>query len=182
MRLKALALGILVAFAAAMSLTACSLVDDSDSGDAGDAKVIGVALSTQVNAQGQPVNPRNFFSPTDNEIRATVALQGVKAGQTVEGRWYQLGTADAGPDGQEVSTSDFKLESDSIQENTAVVSFFLRSPQGFPEDSWVMRVFVDGEQLRTAGFIITRAAQTGQGTSPAPSTSPTAAPTATRTP
>lgn len=175
MRLRRIALGLTVALTLALGVSACSLVGDDNGGGsgAGGARVIGIALSTQVNDQGQPINARNFFSPSDNEIRATVALDGVSAGQRVEGRWFQLGTANAGANGQEVSKSEFRLEANSIQNGQAVVSFFLRSPQGFPEDSWLLRVYVDGEQVRTAGFIITRAAQTGPAS---PTTSPTRAP------
>lgn len=180
MRLKSLALSLTLLTTLTLGLTACSLVEsDGNSGDAGDAKVAGLALSTQVNAEGQPVNARNFFAPTDTEIRATVVMDGVEAGQNVEGRWYQLGTADAGADGQEISKSDFDLDAGSIQNGQTVVTFFLRSSQGFPEDSWLLRVFVDGEQIRTSGFIITRAAQAPSAppaSNPSPSSSPTRTP------
>ncbi len=185
MRFTRLVLGVMTALALTLTASACGLVGDDDDGNgAAGAKVAGVALSTQVNDQGQPVNARNFFAPSDAEIRATVALQGVTSGQRVEGRWFQLGTANAGAEGQEVSKSEFRLEEGAIQSGQAVVTFFLRSPQGFPEDSWLVRVYVDGELIRTSGFIITRAAQTTnqQPTTTQPTTVPAPAPTATRTP
>lgn len=183
MRFTRLVLGLTTAVTLALSLSACGLVGDDDNGDgAGNAKVAGIALSTQVDQQGAPVNARNFFAPADNEIRATVALQGVTAGQRVEGRWFQLGTANAGADGQEVSKSEFRLEEGSVQNGQSIVTFFLRSPQGFPEDSWLVRVYVDGELIRTSGFIITRAAQNATQQPAAQPTSVPPAPTATRTP
>jgi nucleoid-associated protein YgaU len=94
---------------------------------------------------------------------------------SLTGRWFQLGTPDAGAEGQEVNSSDVKIEQVNEQKQTPV-SFVLNSgasPTGFPEDTWILRIYEGDTLIKTSGFIVTRAAQTSAPTGSTGSTAPT---------
>jgi len=138
---------------------ACGLIGNDDGGSGG-ATVRAVVFSSESNAQGQPVNPRAFFAPNTPQITATVLLENVKQGMRITGAWYQLGTANAGAEGARINASDVTLSSEQTSTGQTTVTFQQRSGgSGFPEDTWLLRIYVNGDLVRTSGFIITRAAQ-----------------------
>jgi len=87
----------------------------------------------------------------------------------VTGTWYQLGTANAGAEGAEVSSSDVTLTPDQVNaEGASRVAFSLGTsgPQ-LPSDAWLLRIYVNGELVKTSGFVIGGSGAAGA-TTPAP--------------
>jgi hypothetical protein len=164
-------------------------IDDDDDGS-GSADVSGIVVSSvlfsnEVDSNGQPVNPKLSIPSGSRAVRASVRLQGVSAGMTVEGRWFQLGPAQGGAEGAEISTSNVVLDSDSVNANGASrVSFSLgTNGPALPDDSWLLRVYVDGKLVKTAGFVVGTTVNVGQGGNPGGSTTPgTTPPAPTATP
>ena len=111
-----------------------------------------VVFSTDVG----PTATRNVVSSTASEIRVQIGLEGVQPGMIVTARWYQLGVADVPPEGQEISSGQVALTAESISsEGESIASFLLSSgPSGFPRDSWLLRIYVDDELVRTAGLVV----------------------------
>lgn len=166
-----LAIGTLVvAFAAA-----CSLIDDDDepgSGNAGGARATGVVFRTDLGT----LATRNLVPSTAREITVEIRLEGVSAGQRVTARWYQLGVADAGSEGKEISSRDVTLQAGDINEGMTFANFSISS-QRFPEDAWLVRFYVNNALVRTSAFVITSAA--GAIGAPANNAQPNAAATPT---
>jgi LysM repeat protein len=161
----------------ALLASACSLFEGDEEGDAGSARVRGIALTSDLDANGNPINPRIVFAPTVREIRATVAMQGVAPGMRIRGTWFQLGPASAGSEGAEVDSGEVLLTDESVQDDgQSQITFILASGSaGFPEDAWLLRIYTNGELVRTAGFVVARTAgATGGTTTPAPSPTPVA--------
>jgi hypothetical protein len=162
--------------AAVVSLSAaCSLLEDESSGNAGavEARVL---FSTEVGSDGVPVNPRNLFAPNAREIRATVLLEGVEVGMKVTTNWYQLGTgAAAGKEGQLINGSDVVLDAKSVVGGNRASITSSQRASNFPEDVWLLRVFIDGHLVKTAGFVVNRSAGASAAPSaPAPTPTPVA--------
>lgn len=159
---------------AALFAGGCSLFeDDGGSGDAGSVKAL-VLFSSEVGPDGAPINPRNLFPPNVREIRATVVLEDAAVDMKVTGNWYQLGTANAGSEGQRISGSDIVLDSATVQEGRASLSFALRpGASGLPEDTWLLRVFVNDDLVKTAGFVVNRTAGATAPAQGAPAPTPT---------
>ena len=189
--------GLSFVMAAAVMSIACGLFGGGeDTGNAAAAAVRSIALSSEVDREGQPVNARLLFAPNVPEIRAIVTLTGAEPGMKVTGRFYLLGPANAGAEGQEYSSSEVTLDSQTAQNGNARVSFVQRSgAQGLPEDAWLLRVFINGELVRTSAFVVSRSAPGGANpaaagpqptaapaSSPTPVTQPTVRPTAVTTP
>jgi LysM repeat protein len=151
-------LAVITMLSLAMLVSACGLIG-KDKGNADGASVRGVVFSAGTNAQGQAVTS-SYFAPNTPQITATVVMENAKPGMKVKAAWYQLGVANAGPDGAKINESEVTLTSDVIQDGRATPSFIQRQGgSGFPEDTWLLRVYVNDELVRTSGFIITRAAQ-----------------------
>jgi LysM repeat protein len=164
---------------------ACSLAggDDDQAGVTG--VTAAVRFSTEVGPDGVPVNPRNLFPANVREITATVLLEGVEPGMAVEGVWYQLGTANAGREGQEIRRgSPVILDEATAANGRAAITLTLSSGSGVPEDTWLLRIFVDDSLVKTAGFVVNRGASavaapspTSASAPPPASSSPAAGPT-----
>ena len=150
----------------AILLTACSLTDGGDedaSGDASGVRVRRVILETDLG----PLTVRNIVPSSARQITPRVELEGVEPGMVVSVRWYQLGVRDVGPEGAEIEagTSEVILTAAAInvdvenpQGETFVTFTSLTSgPSGFPEDAWLLRVFVNGQLVSTVAFIVTSA-------------------------
>jgi LysM repeat protein len=167
-RWSRLALVALLVIGFSLLATACGLIGDDDSGPQG-ATVGAIVFSSDTNAQGQQINFRNFFAPNDGEIVAVVSLADAKAGTKITGRWFTLGFGETPPDGLEINHSDVVLKPEQITaEGRSAVTFTQRAGgSGFPEIPWVLRIYVDDQLARTAGFIVTRAV-TGATAAPTP--------------
>jgi hypothetical protein len=138
--------------------------DDSsnDNADTSGVTVAGVAISNEIDSNGLPVNPRLALPAGTRAVRATVRLTGATAGMKITGTWFQLGTARAGAEGSEVSSSDVTLTEDQVNsEGASRVSFSLgTSGPSLPADAWLLRVYVNGELIKTSGFVIGGTAST----------------------
>ena len=174
-----LALGVIAAFfATACSLTGGNDEDTSGEGDASSVRVRRVILETDLG----PLAVRNIVPTSSRLINPRVELEGVEPGMIVLVRWYQLGVRDVGPEGTEieVGASEVMLTADKInvdvenpQGETFITFTSLTSgPSGFPEDAWLLRIFVNGELVRTVGFVVTSALDAAV----SPPTQPTAVP------
>jgi LysM repeat protein len=161
--------------AAATLLVSCSLIEGDEG--AGNARVTGVLMSSQIGSDGQLVNPTNLFAPGTREVRASVAMEGVETGMKVTGKWYQLGTVNAGAEGFEASGSDITLDASTILEGGRARVFFTLSIGGqglSAETPWLLRVFVNDDLVNTSGFVVTSRLATGgpQGGNPPASPTP----------
>ena len=177
-----------VALAALLAFFAsgCGLLSDSnDDGGGGNSgvTVIQAALGNAINEEQQLTGlVARAFPAETNHIYAVVLLQGVGVGAEVTGRWYQLSVQDAPPEGAFVSEAGVTLVEDNISEGVARVALDLGANAGvLPAGDWVLRVSVDGEFIRTMGFVITPQiaigqAPSGQQPSPTAEAQPTVAP------
>lgn len=165
LRLPKLAALAVLSIALVTLATACDLVSsDDDGGNSGARVPILIFCDTPADRPCQVTTPlRNYFAPNSAQIQANVLVQNATAGLKLTGRWYQLGTPDAGSAGQEVNSSDVTINGDQINDKAETqVQFFLRSGtsgSGFPEDSWLLRIYEGDTLLKTSSFIVTRAAQ-----------------------
>ncbi len=77
-------------------------------------------------------------------------------GNQVTGRWFQLSTQDVPPAGAFVSEAGVTLSQDNLtQEGMARVSLDLFSnADALPLGDWVVRIYVNGEFVRTMAFVI----------------------------
>jgi LysM repeat protein len=155
---KLLPLAALLVAAVSLLTISCGLVGGDDG--ASGATVRNVLLTTeQVGPDGAPLGPRNLFPPSAREIRATVIIDGAKPGMKVTGRWYQLGTSQSGTEGSQINSSDVVLDATTAQNNAARVTFIQRpGSSGFPEDNWLLRIYINDELAKTSGFAVTRLA------------------------
>lgn len=181
MRLIRLALFSGVALAASLLVLSCGVFgDDEEGGTASSVKVLSVQMSNLVGADGELINPSNTFAPGTRQIRASVRLEGVRSGQRIVGKWYQLGVANSPADGAEASSSETVLAADTISpEGRTRVSFSLTvGGQGFSQESvWLLRVYVNDELASTNGFAITPLAAAAAPPAQPPTTNPPASPT-----
>jgi hypothetical protein len=161
-------------------LLGCSVIDGSDG--KGDAVVRGAVLAVQVNDRGEPVSPTRVFAPNVPQIISVVSLENVESGADVSGRWFQLNVQDVPPDGLEILKSDVKLAEDNVKEGRSIVRFTLPGKaQGLPEDAYLLRVYVNGDVVRTMGFVVAGAGG-ASAPAPAPSPAPPTTPGVTATP
>jgi hypothetical protein len=170
-------------------VSACALVEDTSKqasdatkvpADVAGVKVLAVGFSDQFDNQGRPTNLRTVLPAGVRNISAYVLLQGVKPGMEVEGRWFELGPQDAGPEGSQVTKSTVELKADTIDAETSRASAFFSlatDNPALPEDSWLLRIYVNGVLVRTAAMIITSAVGNA-----APPPRPTVAPAPQATP
>jgi hypothetical protein len=136
---------------------------ESTAGFNANVTVVQALLGTGVNEQQQLTGlVARAFPAVTNHIYAVLVLRGVHVGQDVVGRWYQLSVADAPPEGALVSEAGVTLVNDYINaDGLARVALDLGSNSGpLPPGDWLVRVYVDGDFVRTLGFVIT--SQLGQ--------------------
>lgn len=166
MRLAARYVALLAIGAVFMFSVACSIVDGDDdtAGNASGATASSIVFSTDLG----PTAARNLIPSTATEIRISVKLEGVRAGQKVTAKWYQLGVADVPSEGKEIQSKDLVLPAAEVTpEGTTFANFAINSSR-FPEDAWLVRVFVGDELVRTGAFVVTSAAGARTSSSPAP--------------
>ncbi len=182
-------------FVLALGASGCALVQDTSKQDASPTvppdvaavKVVALGFSDQFDAQDHPVNLRNVLPAGVDRIGAYVLLENVKPGMTVEGRWFELGAQDPAPDGTMITQSSVVLTADAIDPGSSRASAFFTlntDRASLPEDSWLLRVYVEGHLVRTAAVIISNVAGNVQfQTTPTPSPAPeTATPAPVDTP
>ncbi len=187
--------GLVLAFGlvAAFLLSGCGLFgDDADaSGSASQFKGdITVGLTDNVPASGTYVL-QNIYNPNVREILAVVQIENAKSGSEVIGRWYQMGVIqqkapNIDATGALVSEAGFKMSGDNISPDTKRGGgrLSLRPNAPLPEDSYELRVYVDGKLAKTQPFVVSRLVPgpAGTGGSPqAPATTATPVRTATPT-
>lgn len=139
----------------------CSIIGGNDDGGGSAARVVQVQLSNQVGQNGALINPGNVFPAGSRQMAASVILEGARSGMRVRGTWYQLGVAEAPPEGSEARTSETVLNADTISpEGRSRVSFSLAvGGNGFSGNSvWLLRVYINDKLASTNGFAIAAAA------------------------
>ncbi|MGE0687874.1 MAG: hypothetical protein AB7P33_14105 [Dehalococcoidia bacterium] len=156
--------------------------DDDEGGSNGGAvssvQVSSVLFSNEIDSDGNPVNTRIALPAGSRAVRASVRLLNVQPGMTIEGKWFQLGPTDAGAEGIEISTSKVVLNADTISSSDVSRVQFSLGTNGppLPEDAWLLRVYVNGQLVKTAGFVIGGSTpRNSTTTTPPPATSPTPA-------
>jgi hypothetical protein len=159
-----LALLTAIAIAVAFLGSACGLLgDDDDNGSGGSTSsgkytVLQAAIGTEINDQQQLTSqPARAFPENTSQVYAVIVLQGLEVGDEVTGRWYQLSTQDAPPEGSFVSEAGVTMTQENVTADGAGrVALNLGSDTGaLPAGDWVVRVYVNGEFVRTMGFVIT---------------------------
>ena len=181
---------LLVSLAVLLSLSACALVKDTSKqstepttvpADVAQVQVLAVGFGNEFDQQGRPINLRTVLPAGVQKVGAYVLLGGVKAGMNVEGRWFELGTGNSGAEGEQITQSTVALDANGIDPASGRASafFFLASgTSALPEDSWLLRVYVDGHLVHTAAMIISSAVgdvgatPASQPASPSPAASP----------
>jgi hypothetical protein len=179
-------------------LLGCGLFGGDDDFD-GD---VAVGLTDTIGANGA-FTIRNVFAPNVREVLAIVQIENAKSGTEIKGEWLQLATlqpraANQTPEGIKVSEAGFKLEQSAINAESGRGGGTLRLVPNapLPEDTYLLRVYVNGELAKTVGFVVSRqaalldqpgaqppAAPPGPPPAPPPPPPPAgASPTPTRTP
>jgi hypothetical protein len=154
--------GLLLASAVLMVLTAgCGIFGggSSSSNDLYNGRV--TLLLTDNVAAVSGLQRKNQFSPTVPAIDAYLTLANAKSGQKIVGRWYQLGTlvpeAAAGEQiGHEITANNYAIVQPDVDNLTHAGSVHLRLVPSapLPQDSYMLRVFVDDKLAKTVGFIV----------------------------
>ena len=133
-------------------------------------KVLQAVMSTGINDQQQATGSvTNAFPANIQNVYAVIVLQGVGAGDNVDGKWYRLNPRDpetcqlltdkVTPDGYLVSENGVVLAKSNITpDGAARVALSLSSTAGagaLPVGDWALRVYANGKFIRTVGFVIT---------------------------
>lgn len=182
-------LGFLLAMTtiAAFVLSGCGLFGDDDSGVSGEIYQgqVTVGLTDNVPATGTYVL-QNIYNPNVREILAVVQIENATEGTEVIGRWYQMGVIqqkapNVTAEGALISEAGFKVSKDSISAETKRGGgrLSLRPNSTLPEDSYELRVYIDGKLARTQPFVVSRLVPgpAGTGNQTAPSATPVRTPT-----
>jgi hypothetical protein len=181
--------------AAALLIAACSKGGSSSSSVfKGD---VNVGLTDNVPADGTYVL-QDIYNPNVKQIIGVVTVQNAKVGMQVRSEWYQMGliqfktTAASAAEGKLVDGATYKLlDKDVNPDSKSGQSRMTLSPKGpLPEDSYLLKVFVDGKLAKVIPFVVsTIVPAAGQQTAPAPApapvrtaTPPAVTPVATSTP
>ena len=101
--------------------------------------------------------PARAFPTGTTRVYAEIVLEGVRPGDEVVGRWFQLSVRDVSPAGHLVTEAGVTLaETDFSPDGLSQVTLDLGAGAGMlPEGDWVVRIYVNGEFVRTMGFVIT---------------------------
>jgi LysM repeat protein len=101
--------------------------------------------------------PARAFPAGTTRVYAEIVLEGVRPGDEVVGRWFQLSVRDVSPAGNLVTEAGVTLaETDFSPDGLSQVTLDLGTGTGMlPEGDWVVRIYVNGEFVRTMGFVIT---------------------------
>ena len=129
-------------------------------------------------------SPARAFPSGTSRVYAQIVLEGVRPGDEVTGRWFQLSVRDALPDGNLVTEAGVSLtESDFSPDGLSQVTFDVgRGTSPLPDGDWVLRIYINGEFVRTMGFVITPLLADGTGQPQTAEPTPAQQPEPTGTP
>src|SRR3954467_2418619 len=148
-----------IAFIAAVLLiAACSKGSSSSSAYKGD---VNVGLTDNVPDNGTYVL-QDIYNPNVKQIVGVVTIKEAKVGQQVRSEWYQMGliqfktTAATQAEGKLVDQATYKLlDKDVNPDSKSGQSRMTLSPKGpLPEDSYLLKVFVDGKLAKIVPFVV----------------------------
>src|SRR5688572_9325348 len=143
------------------ALLSCGLADSDNTDFDGS---VAVGLTEAIGANGA-FTIRNVFAPDVPEVLAVVQVEEARAGMEIKGEWHQLATLhhraeNQTPEGIKVSEAGFKLDEATIaaedQRGGGILRLVPNAP--LPEDSYLLRVYVDGRLAKTVGFVVSRQA------------------------
>jgi len=154
-----------------------------------DGDPVTVGLTDNIPASGTYVL-QDIYNPAVRSIIAVVQLQNAPVGTEVTGRWYQMGliqqkAPNITPGGALISEAGFTVD----KADPAIPSqgrLTLSPNARLPEDSYELRVYVDGKLAKTVPFVVSNLVPAGTGNtqqppqSPAPSATPVRTATPTR--
>lgn len=174
--------------AGALALTGCGLVGGDDDSEELFEGQVSVGLTDNVPASNQYVL-QNIYHPRVREIIAIVQIDDAKEGAEVIGKWYQMGVIqqrvpNLTAEGILISERGFTVETITA-EGRGAGRLTLVPNNPLPEDSYELRVYIDGKLAKVAPFVVSQIipapAGTG-GTTTQPTPVRTAVPGATATP
>jgi LysM repeat protein len=161
-------LGIALLLCAALLGAACTDKEDGGGGGTSKITVQDFAFSSQLDQSGQPTNAALAFPAGTRQVNAVIILNGVKAGDKITARWYQLRVANAGAQGAEVNSSVSTI-GENVQDGKARIALSQSAPNGLPVDTWLLRLFDDkGGLIRTLGFVVGGTAASAAAPAPSP--------------
>jgi hypothetical protein len=175
----------------AVVLTGCGLFgggnDSSKSADLYQGN-ISVGLADSI-APNNTYVLQNIYHPNTRQILAIVQIENAKPGMKVSGQWYQMGVIqtkakDLTPVGALISEAGFTLDANSVKDGVGSGTLRLVPNAPLPEDSYELRVYVDGKLAKTAPFVVSKLVNdpTKNTQSNTPDSSPPASPARTATP
>jgi hypothetical protein len=186
-----------VAVCAAIGLSGCGLFGGDDNGSNSSSSSnafkgsLTVGLTDNVPASGGYVI-QNIYNPAVRNIIAIIQIDNAKPGMKVEGRWYQMHVFEASsqnrntdlpPDGTLVTSAGFTLTDKDINDAKRGNGRVTLTPNApLPEDSYEIRVYVDGKLAKVHPFVVSRLVPGPATTNTQPATAPSATPVRTATP
>ncbi|HEY7268760.1 MAG TPA: hypothetical protein VH951_02925 [Dehalococcoidia bacterium] len=189
--------GFLVAIAlcAAIGLTGCGLFGSDNSNSSSSANnykgSLTVGLTDNVPASGGYVI-QNIYNPAVRNIIAIVQIDNATKGTKVEGQWYQMHVFEAGAtnrntdlpaEGTLVTSAGFQLTDQDINDAKRGNGRVTLTPNApLPEDSYELRIFVDGKLAKVQPFVVSKLVPGPAASSTQPAPAPPATPVRTATP
>ena len=170
-------LSVIVLAASIFTLAACSKSSSVSTYKGGS---ITVVLTDNVPASG-PAVIQDIYNPAVKQIIALVQIPNAKTSMEVKGEWYQMGVIQQKAqgltaEGALISSAGFKVTSEAINtESKAGGGRLSLTPNDkLPEDSYLLKVYIDGKLAKVAPFVVSSLV-------PAGGTQPALAPTPVRT-
>lgn len=149
----------------------------SSSNDLYKGSAVTVILTDNVPATGQTVI-QDIYNPAVKQIIAIVQIPNAKTNMDVKGEWYQMGVIQQKAQGLTaqgalISSAGFKVTSDAINSDSHVGGgrLSLTPNAALPEDSYLLKVFIDGKLAKVAPFVVS-ALVPGPGSPAAPAATP----------
>jgi hypothetical protein len=144
---------------------------------------VSVGLTDNVPASGTYVL-QDIYNPGVRSIIAVVQIENASVGMEVEGRWYQMGliqqrAPNITAGGALISQAGFPVETVNA-ENRAQGRLTLNPNARLPEDSYELRVYIDGKLAKTVPFVVSNLVPGPSGPVGSPPQSPAASPTPAR--
>src|SRR5581483_3947747 len=179
-----------LAAVAAVALTGCGLFGGDNNSKNADLYQgnITVGLADNI-APNNTYVLQNIYHPNTRQILAVVQIDNAKPGMKVSGQWYQMGVIqtkakDLTPVGALISEAGFTLDANSVKDGVGSGTLRLVPNAPLPEDSYELRVYVDGKLAKTAPFVVSKLVNdpTKNTQSNTPDSSPPASPARTATP
>ena len=176
-----------VALVAAIGLSGCGLFGgDNSSKDSKFSGSVVIGMTDNVPTTGN-YTVQNIYNPNVRNIIAVVDVTGAKAGDQIEGQWYQMhvfeqirpkpkaGTPTPGPEGTLITKAGFTVKNGDQDQGR--ITLTPNSP--LPEDSYELRVYANGQLVKVQPFVVSVVVP---GPSPANSTTTSPTPVRTATP